>query len=475
MRRCSGISSVAMALGLCASRSSSTTATDNSAFRDMPSTSQKDASPGDTVSETWTQFETRMRFARRRIRVFDVTSKPCCEFQFIRQMCYKRPQMRQWHVRDDLCRMDVGLVEMSPSMQNAFMRIYRLKPKGEVRTALRDIVPVIEYRNTEEKQPLRSADAPEELIPQNEPDTLNQKKRELFEKRESASAYNSMRLVDERSQAKLRRSIRMKLIRFQRRIAVANAAANRSVLYSEADAMGYFLFRGPAMYAAVHRVLFELSQTLPHFVPKSMLDFGSGTGTAIMAAKEVYDPGSLAYPVFRNRRTAASQNECTRLWSLQQLQQDLLRLRTVNQEKKKARFMAVAALIENHEVELQDIPKDLQREIIEVASNAHKRAEARQVQQSRTGKMMSGHEWADDEDAEKAAKEGDYEKPLKGEEPEGPQSDANVPKKTWWEKYVDDESEKRAAAELRSQRPLAAHRRSGAFPGYDGRGDYSAP
>lgn len=45
--------------------------------------------------------------------------------------------------------------------------------------------------------------------------------------------------------------------------------------------------RMPACYAAVYKVLEEVSMRLPLFNPESMLDFGSGPGTAIWAAHEV--------------------------------------------------------------------------------------------------------------------------------------------------------------------------------------------
>ena len=56
------------------------------------------------------------------------------EFQFLRLLARKHPSQRQWLIRDDYCRMDPGVVEMSPSMQAAFMRVYNSKPVGYIRT-----------------------------------------------------------------------------------------------------------------------------------------------------------------------------------------------------------------------------------------------------------------------------------------------------------------------------------------------------
>jgi len=57
----------------------------------------------------------------------------------------------------------------------------------------------------------------------------------------------------------------------------------------------YAAARLPACYAAVARVLDELRLRLPGFTPRSMLDFGAGPGTAVWAAREVWDgqPGDV--------------------------------------------------------------------------------------------------------------------------------------------------------------------------------------
>ena len=45
--------------------------------------------------------------------------------------------------------------------------------------------------------------------------------------------------------------------------------------------------RMPACYAAMYKVLEEVSMRLPTFTPQSMLDYGAGPGTAIWATLEV--------------------------------------------------------------------------------------------------------------------------------------------------------------------------------------------
>lgn len=57
--------------------------------------------------------------------------------------------------------------------------------------------------------------------------------------------------------------------------------------YDSARVAAYASSRMPACYAVLFRVFDELHLHLPHFAPRAMLDFGSGPGTAVWAAREV--------------------------------------------------------------------------------------------------------------------------------------------------------------------------------------------
>lgn len=53
-------------------------------------------------------------------------------------------------------------------------------------------------------------------------------------------------------------------------------------------ALGYLAARFPATYAAVSSALFHLTEILPDFSPASQLDIGAGPGTAVFAAKQLF-------------------------------------------------------------------------------------------------------------------------------------------------------------------------------------------
>ena len=56
--------------------------------------------------------------------------------------------------------------------------------------------------------------------------------------------------------------------------------------------------RMPGCFAAIYKVLEEVSMRLPAFRPTSILDFGAGPGTAIWAAQEVV-PAALQRPIMQ--------------------------------------------------------------------------------------------------------------------------------------------------------------------------------
>ena len=53
--------------------------------------------------------------------------------------------------------------------------------------------------------------------------------------------------------------------------------------------------RVPGVYSAITKVLEEVRRTRPDFKPSSLLDFGSGPGSVIWAAREVFGEEALQY------------------------------------------------------------------------------------------------------------------------------------------------------------------------------------
>ena len=62
--------------------------------------------------------------------------------------------------------------------------------------------------------------------------------------------------------------------------------------YDMDETATYLAHRVPGIFATAFRVLREAGFKLPSYEPESMLDYGSGPGTALLAAKSVW-PESL--------------------------------------------------------------------------------------------------------------------------------------------------------------------------------------
>ncbi|GAA4020978.1 small ribosomal subunit Rsm22 family protein [Allokutzneria multivorans] len=65
-------------------------------------------------------------------------------------------------------------------------------------------------------------------------------------------------------------------------------AATAPIMNSDSDVAAYAGYRMPATYAAVRAVLGEVAAFAPEFAPKSHVDVGGGTGTALWAAADTW-------------------------------------------------------------------------------------------------------------------------------------------------------------------------------------------
>jgi ribosomal protein RSM22 (predicted rRNA methylase) len=111
--------------------------------------------------------------------------------------------------------------------------------------------------------------------------------------------------------------IRAKLEQFAERVPLPQlrAAADRlsgayrsdapqSVFDSEAARIAYLLVRMPATYAACAMVFRYCAELMPEFAPESLLDLGSGPGTAIIAARAQFPSLRTAITIERDRELA---------------------------------------------------------------------------------------------------------------------------------------------------------------------------
>ncbi|KAF2073375.1 hypothetical protein CYY_005320 [Polysphondylium violaceum] len=60
------------------------------------------------------------------------------------------------------------------------------------------------------------------------------------------------------------------------------------ITYGQGQALAYISHRLPGVYGCTHRVFSEIATRAPNFKPKTMLDFGSGPGTVIWSAREIW-------------------------------------------------------------------------------------------------------------------------------------------------------------------------------------------
>jgi ribosomal protein RSM22 (predicted rRNA methylase) len=76
----------------------------------------------------------------------------------------------------------------------------------------------------------------------------------------------------------------------------------RTYLEGDQDVAAYAAYRMPATYAAVHAAMDAVKRVRPQFNPQSVLDLGTGPGTATWAAIEVFPSIETAQLVERDAR-----------------------------------------------------------------------------------------------------------------------------------------------------------------------------
>lgn len=75
------------------------------------------------------------------------------------------------------------------------------------------------------------------------------------------------------------------------------------LLYGPNETLSYVLHGIFPSYGIATRLLEEIKETLPHWQPTSMLDFGSGPGTAVFAAKEQWPDTLFDFTVVEPSRS----------------------------------------------------------------------------------------------------------------------------------------------------------------------------
>eukprot|EP00906_Rhabdomonas_costata_P035654 RCo050093 len=69
----------------------------------------------------------------------------------------------------------------------------------------------------------------------------------------------------------------------------------RPVRFSDADAAAFAILYSPAVYFVMEQILGDVKRRLPGFSPTSLLDFGTGCGTAIIAANDAFETPALRH------------------------------------------------------------------------------------------------------------------------------------------------------------------------------------
>lgn len=82
------------------------------------------------------------------------------------------------------------------------------------------------------------------------------------------------------------------------------------MLTGREEHLAYMLYRMPATYAATHKVLEYLKESVPEFSPKKVLDLGTGPGTALLAALDLFPSVEKGIGLERNEDFFGLWSDC---------------------------------------------------------------------------------------------------------------------------------------------------------------------
>eukprot|EP01061_Rhynchopus_euleeides_P043369 TRINITY_DN7571_c1_g1_i1.p1 TRINITY_DN7571_c1_g1~~TRINITY_DN7571_c1_g1_i1.p1 ORF type:complete len:1018 (+),score=369.32 TRINITY_DN7571_c1_g1_i1:108-3056(+) len=200
------------------------------------------------------------------------------------------PEKRQFAVRDEYCTgLHSEVMHVHPVAVARWWELLRSAPQGLLRFHLRELVPVLEDRMKESKfhEFYESSDI--EILKRKgyvfegrDGEPLKITKEELRSVRE-AKLYKE---VDPRTKSRMKYMIDRRINLKSKRL--PDSPTYRPFVYADGDALAYMGYRMYPIYAVMMRIYGEIVRQAPNFAPRSMLDFGAGTGTAIFTAVEVW-------------------------------------------------------------------------------------------------------------------------------------------------------------------------------------------
>eukprot|EP00756_Hemistasia_phaeocysticola_P000680 Hpha_TRINITY_DN10492_c0_g2::TRINITY_DN10492_c0_g2_i1::g.193220::m.193220 len=228
---------------------------------------------------------------RRTQKFIDKAGKGTPGFvSIIRQYARMRPEHRQVRARDTWCTANNdGALFVHPLAVERWMDVLKSAPRGLLRHHLREMVPVLDDRRKESMFHKFYDSSDVEILRRKglvfegrdgQPLKLNHE--ELRMSRE-AELY---RKVDPRAKARMRWGINNRLRLRSKQLPLSPTF--RSLVYTQGDALAYFAYRMYPHYAVLTRVFSEIANRVPQFMPRSMLDFGAGWGTAMFCAVECW-------------------------------------------------------------------------------------------------------------------------------------------------------------------------------------------
>eukprot|EP01060_Flectonema_neradi_P019203 TRINITY_DN2621_c3_g1_i1.p1 TRINITY_DN2621_c3_g1~~TRINITY_DN2621_c3_g1_i1.p1 ORF type:complete len:1002 (+),score=179.78 TRINITY_DN2621_c3_g1_i1:41-3046(+) len=204
----------------------------------------------------------------------------------------KDPAWRQYFVRLNFCSEQLGNVTpVHPLWDKRWWELMKSSPQGVLRHHMRELIPILEDRV--------KASRFQDYFDSTEIDILR-RKGWVFDGRDGEPLKLTLEELRQKREADLLKPLdptvdkavtwminRRKENR-EHSETLNSHPTYKAALYNEGDTLAYLAWRSNPIYAVMLCVYGQIAKRVPQFVPRSMLDFGSGYGTSIFCAVEIW-------------------------------------------------------------------------------------------------------------------------------------------------------------------------------------------
>ncbi|KAL9655299.1 hypothetical protein ABK040_009072 [Willaertia magna] len=257
---------------------------------------------------------------------------------------YKTPEENRERLRKEVAKMSIGIINLPPELVEGVEDIIAEYPKNTLQKTAAILSATFRLRTGgfDNKTRLFSKSEEEQkIVGGDQKDKLFREQLDLLKKLRSyqPTSKKQKKLEDIQTLNKAKED-------------ELDRAYNPQIIYKEYEAAAYIAHRLPAIYGTSYRVFSEVVVRMPDFEPKTMLDFGTGPGTAIWASNQAF--GGSIREVIAVEPSTAMMDVATKLLDHMEDKPNVTWRRFLNENMSRKFDLVVASFVMNELTNAQE-------------------------------------------------------------------------------------------------------------------------